>query len=77
MSAGGVGIVANSNPPLGATLEIKFDIPDKADGFITIRSQARVMNSVYSLQVNGFRVGLSFIDLDPSFSEAIKQYLKT
>lgn len=77
VSTGGMGILVNSNPSIGATLEIEFNIPDKSSGFIKIRSQARVMNSFYSLQVNGFRVGLSFVDLPPSSSEALKQFLNT
>lgn len=75
ISVGGMAIVAAVNPPPGMTFELEFDLLI-GSRVVTIRAKAQVMHSVLSSAESGFRIGLSFLSIDPASVSAIEQYLR-
>ena len=75
VSAGGMAIVAQANPPPGVVLGIRFMFPLKPSGYAPFEARARVVHSVFSSAESGFKVGLSFIDLPSDAAATIAKYL--
>ena len=75
ISAGGMGIVAQANPPPGVVLTVRFMFPLKPSGYAPFEARARVVHSVFSSVESGFKVGLSFIDLPAGAAATISKYL--
>lgn len=77
ISEGGMGVIAAANPPAGLQMDLEFPLPIKALGKVRpVRVKVKVMHSVCSAEVDGFKVGLSFVGLDPTTASAIKDFLK-
>jgi c-di-GMP-binding flagellar brake protein YcgR len=74
ISLGGIGFVANLNLPQGNAFQVEFTIPEGVE-FAAIKTQIRIMNSCYSKQYNGFRVGAEFLELDSLSEKLIALYL--
>jgi c-di-GMP-binding flagellar brake protein YcgR len=76
VSAGGVGVLASSNPPLGARLAVRFSVPSMGKGASIVEAPVQVAHSVLSGTHGGFVVGLQFTSLSPQSSMAIIKFLK-
>lgn len=75
MSLGGMGIVAQANPRPGTLMAIRFMLPLKPSGYVPFEAKAKVAHSVYSASEQGFKIGLSFIDLAPDAAAAAQRYV--
>jgi len=75
ISAGGMGILVDVNPPRGATFSIRVSLPLKIRGYDTFESRVQVMQSVYGSAEGHFKVGLRFIDLEASAVVAIAGFM--
>lgn len=77
ISEGGMAIITAANPPPGLLMDVEFPLPIKALGTVRpVRVKAKVMHSVCSRNVDGFKVGLSFVNLDPTTRSVIADFLK-
>lgn len=75
ISAGGMGILVDVNPPQGATFSIRVSLPLKSKGYKVFETRVQVMHSVYGSAEGYFKVGLRFIDLDAGTVAAISSYM--
>jgi c-di-GMP-binding flagellar brake protein YcgR len=76
VSTTGLAIVAPANPKVGVTFYIRFKVPTKANGAENFEAKVRVVHSIYAGTESGFKIGLSFIQLAPSFAAVIQKYLE-
>lgn len=75
VSPGGMGIVAQANPPSGLGVVIRFTLPMRPAGRAPVEAKARVVHSVYSSAEGGFKIGLSFVDLPADSAAAILRFI--
>lgn len=75
MSVGGMGIVAQANPRPGTLMAIRFMLPLKPTGHVAFEAKAKVAHSVYSASEQGFKIGLSFIELSPEAAAAAARFV--
>ncbi len=75
VSVSGVAIVAAVNPPAGMRLELEFLLPGRK-GVVPVRARGQVMHSVLCGAENGFRVGVTFTELDDASRRAIEAYVR-
>jgi c-di-GMP-binding flagellar brake protein YcgR len=77
LSTGGMGIVAQANPRPGTLMGIRFMLPLKPGGYHPFEARAKVAHSVYSASEQGFKIGLSFIDLSPEAAAAAQRFVSS
>lgn len=75
ISTGGMGIYAEINPKIGVVIEIQCSLLTRSKGPVQVQTMAKVAHSVYSSDGRGFKVGLTFVDLDPPSAYAISLYM--
>lgn len=75
MSVGGMGIVAQANPRPGTLMAIRFMLPIKPTGYHPFEAKAKVAHSVYSASEQGFKIGLSFVDIAPEAAAAAQRFI--
>lgn len=71
-----MAIVAAANPSTGTTFTVQFRLNQHAHGFVTVVATARVAHTIFSAEENGFKVGLTFVDLSPESTQAIARFMK-
>jgi c-di-GMP-binding flagellar brake protein YcgR len=76
ISADGISVVAPENLQPGTVFEIRPRLPQKQGGITKIQSRATVAYTVLSSAVDGFKVGLRFVEISASTAAAIQSYLK-
>lgn len=76
LSMTGVSIVTAVVPPQGAACTIKFSVPLATRGSRNIEVAARIIYSILSGPLHGFRTGLEFMDVLPEVGSAIKSFIE-
>ncbi len=76
ISIGGIGVVSGLNLPQSAPCVIRLAAPGQSRGVPTIRIDAIIMHSIFTIRHDGFMIGLRFgDDLSPEAVEAVTKYL--
>lgn len=75
VSAGGVGLVMDLNPPIGLTFQVSLVLPLREGGGRPFECKAQVMRSIYGQKEGGFVVGLRFTSMEPASEELLKRFL--
>jgi c-di-GMP-binding flagellar brake protein YcgR len=78
VSAGGLAIITQFNPPKHATCSVIFTLPDRQHpgrGGLLVRAEAVVAHTTLSSSEGGFRVGLTFLSLTPEALAAIESFV--
>lgn len=75
ISPGGMGVYAEINPRIGLVLQVECVLLTRSKGPMEMQATATVAHSVYSSDGRGFKVGLTFTDIDPPSDYAISLYL--
>jgi len=76
ISSGGMAIVAQANPRVGAAFTIQFTIPGKPTGGVPFEARAKVVHSVFSSEENGFKIGIAFTALPAASAAALLHYIR-
>ena len=74
VSETGVGLALPIHLPAGTACTIVFDLPMKGGGKVTVKSEAKVAQSV--LGADGFKVGLMLVSPLPDVVAALQKYVK-
>lgn len=72
---GGVGVIADVELKPGAELFVRIPLPAMPD-IVIIETRAKVAYSILGNDMEGFRIGLRFLNLDANASSALRQFLK-
>lgn len=75
ISGGGIGLVAEANPP--AAQRLPDPHPANLLDTTVFALEARVAHSVPSSADHGFRIGLEFTRLTPASARAIEKFVKS
>jgi c-di-GMP-binding flagellar brake protein YcgR len=75
ISSGGIGIYAEINPKIGMVVELQCTLLTRTKGPQPVQTMAKVSHSVYSSDGRGFKVGLTFVELDPPSAQAISLFM--
>ena len=75
ISIGGIGVVSALNLPSGSQCVIRLASPAQSRGAPTIRIDATITHSIFTIRQDGFMIGLRFGDLSPEAVEAVTKYL--
>lgn len=76
ISSGGLGVVTDTNVPVGVRLTIDMHLPVAPSGAVAFTAQAFVVNTVLAGEDGGFRLGLQFLALDAGCRDALARHLK-
>ncbi len=76
ISDGGMAIASPVNPTHGTVFTIGFSLPKRPNGNVVIQERVQVMHSVFSGDVQAFKVGLMFIDLSAPAAEIILNFVR-
>lgn len=74
VSETGVGLALPINLPAGTVCTVGFDLPTKGGGKMTVKSEAKVAQSV--LGADGFKVGLMLVSPSADIVAALQKYVK-
>ncbi|MCX9157363.1 PilZ domain-containing protein [Niveibacterium sp. 24ML] len=77
ISLGGMSIIATANPPSKTSCVLRVGLPAGAQGIKLVEVEAKVLHSVFSGREDGFKVGLSFVNLGAEARQAISSYLSS
>jgi hypothetical protein len=69
---GGAAVVCDLNIPLDYPLTIQLALPANPKGSAPFKTEAVVANCILASRDGGFRIGLSFRQLEPSAKAALK-----
>ena len=75
ISLGGVGIIADLNLKLGTALFVRIPLPVMPKT-VFIETRAEVTYSALANDMQGFRIGLRFLELDANATSSLRQFLK-
>ncbi len=75
IGTGGMGLVADVNPPIGSWFMVKTLLPLRPRGGVIFEAEVRVMNSIYKSQDGGFRLGVQFVDLKSEAWDVLERCL--
>lgn len=70
ISAGGLAVRSSMNFPAGVLCRINVSIPI-TNGALNFESEAKIEHSIYSRYEAGFKLGISFTEIEPSLQTAI------
>jgi hypothetical protein len=73
ISASGVGIICPVHPIMNSTCWIRLRIPQSHENNQIFDVKATVVNSIFSRDKSGFKVGLSFLNPPPQMVKLINQ----
>lgn len=76
LSVSGLGLVSPVNPPVGTRCQVRFVVPTRDHGPMTIDAMAKVARSIFSSAEDGFRVGLMFEPLPEEATRAIQRFVR-
>jgi c-di-GMP-binding flagellar brake protein YcgR len=75
LAKGGMAVVTDWNLPLGTLLALKMGLATPNASVRTLVLRARVVNATLAGSVGGFRLGLQFINVDPTSAQVIERWL--
>lgn len=72
---GGMGIVADINPPYGSTFKVRVLLPTRPRGAGIFEAEVRAVNSIYTSRDGGFRIGVQFVKVSPEAEDVLNRFL--
>lgn len=76
LSVSGLGLVSPVNPPVGTRCQVRFSVPTREHGPMSIDAFAVVARSIFSSADDGFRVGLMFENLAADAKREVQRFVR-